>query len=493
MSAAPSTREIRSASSTIGWNKAYSQRLLLTDALVLIWVVFGVQIAWFGIDTANVAFRGDLRNVAVNYTAISLVVIALWLGVLGLYGSRADRVIGTGSTEYKLIIDVSLRVFGLLAILAFLFHIDLARGYILIAFPVGVLVLVFSRWLWRQWLVLQRAQGRYSAQVLLVGSRETVEHFARQLMSQPSAGYHVVGACVSEVTGGTVGGSLRIPVIGSFDDLEAALVASHADTVVITSSDHLPPERVRQLSWSLEPGGQHLVVAPSLTDIGGPRIHTRPVAGFPLIHVETPTYAGQKLFSKRLFDMVVGAVLVLLVSPILLLVALVIKLGSQGPVFFLQERVGLNGGTFKMIKFRSMVVDAEARLSGLVAGDRTEGNAVLFKMKDDPRVTPVGRFLRRYSIDELPQLFNVVVGDMALVGPRPPLAREVEHYETHVHRRFLVKPGITGLWQTSGRSNLSWEDSVRLDLYYVENWSMAGDLIILWRTLRAVLAREGAF
>jgi exopolysaccharide biosynthesis polyprenyl glycosylphosphotransferase len=493
MSAAPSTREIRSASSTIGWNKAYSQRLLLTDALVLIWVVFGVQIAWFGIDTANVAFRGDLRNVAVNYTAISLVVIALWLGVLGLYGSRADRVIGTGSTEYKLIIDVSLRVFGLLAILAFLFHIDLARGYILIAFPVGVLVLVFSRWLWRQWLVLQRAQGRYSAQVLLVGSRETVEHFARQLMSQPSAGYHVVGACVSEVTGGTVGGSLRIPVIGSFDDLEAALVASHADTVIITSSDHLPPERVRQLSWSLEPGGQHLVVAPSLTDIGGPRIHTRPVAGFPLVHVETPTYAGQKLFSKRLFDVMAGSLLLLALTPLLAFVATVIKLGTPGPVFFFQERVGLNGSTFHMVKFRTMVVDAEAQLERLAREQRAEGNAVLFKMKDDPRVTRVGRWLRRYSIDELPQLINVVRGDMALVGPRPPLAREVAQYESHVHRRFLVKPGITGLWQTSGRSNLSWEDSVRLDLYYVENWSMAGDLAILAKTLRAVVAPSGAY
>jgi lipopolysaccharide/colanic/teichoic acid biosynthesis glycosyltransferase len=162
-------------------------------------------------------------------------------------------------------------------------------------------------------------------------------------------------------------------------------------------------------------------------------------------------------------------------------------------VFFLQERVGLNGSAFRMVKFRTMVLDAEAQLQRLAREQRTEGNSVLFKMKDDPRVTRAGRWLRRYSIDELPQLVNVVRGDMALVGPRPPLAREVAQYETHVHRRFLVKPGITGLWQTSGRSNLSWEDSVRLDLYYVENWSMAGDLVILWRTARAVLAREGAF
>ncbi|KQN46172.1 polyprenyl glycosylphosphotransferase [Frigoribacterium sp. Leaf44] len=451
-----------------------------------------MQIAWFGIDTANVAFRGDLRDVAVNYTVISIILIVVWLGVLGLYGSRADRVVGTGSNEYKLIVDVSLRVFGVFAIAAFLFHVDLARGYILMAFPLGTLVLLLSRWLWRQWLIVQRGQGRFSAQVLLVGSQNTVEHFARQLALQPSAGYRVVGACLHDPASATVAGDLEVPVYGDFDALALALVRSKADTVVITSSDHLSPERVMELSWSLEPGGQHLVVAPSLSGIGGPRIHTRPVVGFPLIHVETPTYSGQKLFAKRFFDALAGSLMVVAASPILLVIALLVKVSSPGPVFFLQDRVGLNGKPFRMIKFRSMVVDAEERLGGL-SSDRNTGNSMLFKLKDDPRVTRIGGLLRRFSLDELPQLINVVRGDMALVGPRPPLAREVENYARHVHRRFLVKPGITGLWQTSGRSNLSWEDSVRLDLFYVENWSMTGDLIILWRTLRAVLSREGAY
>ncbi len=182
-----------------------------------------------------------------------------------------------------------------------------------------------------------------------------------------------------------------------------------------------------------------------------------------------------------------------MLSPVLLVLALLVKVTSTGPVFFLQERVGLNGSTFHMIKFRSMVVDAEQRLQELSALDRAEGNTVLFKMKNDPRVTRVGAFMRRYSLDEVPQLFNVLVGSMSLVGPRPPLAREVERYDVHVHRRFLVKPGMTGLWQVSGRSDLSWEDSVRLDLYYVENWSMVGDLLILWRTARAVVAKDGAY
>jgi exopolysaccharide biosynthesis polyprenyl glycosylphosphotransferase len=411
---------------------------------------------------------------------------------LAIYDTRGARVIGVGSTEYRLIADSSVRVFGLLAIAAFLFHVDLARGYVLIAFPVGILVLLLSRWIWRQWLVAQRKHGNYSAKVLLVGSPASVLHIARELARSPEAGYRVLGATVSNGHRGFLPGS-SIHSYGGFDDVAVALEVSGADTVVITSSDDLPPERVRQLSWSLEPGRQHLVVAPSLTDIGGPRIHTRPVQGLPLIHVETPTYSGRKLYTKRAFDIVAATVLVLLLSPVLLLLALLVKCTSPGPALFLQERVGLNGRSFRMIKFRSMVIDAEERLQELSALDRAEGNDILFKMRDDPRVTGVGSFMRRYSLDELPQLFNVVLGSMSLVGPRPPLGREVERYETRVHRRFLVKPGVTGLWQVSGRSDLSWEDSVRLDLFYVENWSMTGDLVILWKTARAVVGSSGAY
>jgi len=263
--------------------------------------------------------------------------------------------------------------------------------------------------------------------------------------------------------------------------------------VVITSSDELSPDRIRELSWSLEPGHQHLVVAPSLTDIGGPRIHTRPVAGLPLIHVETPRFEGRNFFTKRAFDIIVSAVLIIVLSPFLVLIAMAVRLSTPGDVLFRQERVGINGTHFNMLKFRSMVTNAEALLVDLKDETRAEGNSVMFKMKDDPRVTPIGKFLRRYSLDELPQLFNVLLGTMSLVGPRPPLEREVTEYETHVHRRFLVKPGITGLWQVSGRSNLSWEATVRLDLYYVENWSITGDIVILWRTAQAVLASDGAY
>jgi exopolysaccharide biosynthesis polyprenyl glycosylphosphotransferase len=475
------------------WRRTYATGLVITDLLVLLWVVFGVQIAWFGVETSDVQFDGNIEGVTVSYSLISIIIIASWMIALGLYGTRSYRVLGTGPQEYRLILSATVRLFGFVAIVAFLGRIEFARGYIIIALPLGLVTLVLSRWMWRQWLNVQRAKGRYSSRVLLIGSESSTDFLARELARQPYAGYLVVGACIpSGVIAATLPGT-GIPVLGQLDDLQAAMRAVDADTIVIASNDELSAERIRELSWSLEPGRQHLVVAPSLTDIGGPRIHTRPVAGLPLIHVETPRYEGTKLFAKRAFDILASVLILVATAPLLLAVAITVRLSTPGPVLFKQERVGINGKPFQMLKFRTMVTDAEARLLELEKQARDAGNSVLFKMKDDPRVTPVGRFLRRYSVDELMQLVNVLNGTMSLVGPRPPLTREVESYETKVHRRFLVKPGITGLWQVSGRSNLSWEDSVRLDLYYVENWSIVGDLVILWKTARAVLRREGAY
>ncbi|TFC12020.1 sugar transferase [Cryobacterium algoritolerans] len=468
------------------WRGVYAARLVITDLLVLIWVVFGVQILWFGLDTADLAFRGNARDLEVNYTSVSVMLIVAWMAMLGAYGTRGYRVLGTGADEYKLIANASFRLFGLLAISAFLLQIDVARGYILIALPLGVVILIFSRWMWRQWLGVQRQRGLFSSTVLLVGSAASATHLARVLRSSTEAGYRVVGACVPSGRVSTFLSTTDVPVFGDFDDLQPALAATGADTVVVTSSDDLPPERIRQLSWALEPGRKHLVVAPSLTGIGGPRIHARPVAGLPLIHVEMPSYEGLKHFAKRAFDIAGSGLLLLLFSPTLVVIALVVRLTSSGPVLYRQERIGLNGEPFNMLKFRSMTVDADSQLASLLEAQGT-GNKPLFKVSNDPRLTKVGGFLRRYSLDELLQLLNVFKGDMSLVGPRPQRDGEVALYDSAAHRRLFVKPGMSGLWQVSGRSSLSWEDSIRLDLYYVENWSMAGDLVILWRTLRAVL------
>lgn len=474
------------------WRRRFQLRLVVSDFLTLVWVVFGTQIAWFGLGNVDVAISADGRISDVSYWVFSSSLIVLWMTALSWSDSRNVRVLGSGPTEYLRVVDSSVRLFGGIAIVAFLTRTDVARGFLLISLPFGVAVLLFMRWLWRQWLITMRREGVYSARVLLVGSIDSVTQIARELGRTPSAGYLVVGACTPSGRLGEVLPGTEIPVVGSVHAIEGAMRLTHADTVAVTSTDELPPDKVKQISWNLHAGRQHLVLAPSIIDIAGPRLHTRPVAGLPLIHVETPRFSKGQNLLKRAVDILLSAVLIVLMAPVLAVMAMCIRLSSVGPVLFRQVRIGRDGREFTMLKFRSMVINAEDLL-GELWRDREEqglnsGNAVMFKMKDDPRVTPIGRIMRRYSLDELPQLFNAFGGSMALVGPRPPLPSEVEQYATHVHRRFLVKPGITGLWQVSGRSTLSWEETVRLDLSYVENWSLIGDLAILAKTAKAALA-----
>nr|WP_325210457.1 sugar transferase [Salinibacterium sp.] len=478
---------------TASWEKRFAGRLALGDLFVVVIAVFGAQLAWVHIHSMTSGDPASI-NAAQPFAAVySIGVSAAWIVMLTVVGSRDSRVLGVGAAEYRRVAQASFATFGGLAIVVYLFDLQLARGYFLIALPIGLLSLILVRWSWRTWLRAKRREGDYSSRVLLVGSPESVRHTMRELARMPEAGYTVLGACVPVDRREADAG---VPVVGCFETVLEALQSSLADTVIVTSSDELSAERIRQLSWQLEPGRHHLIVAPSLTDIGGPRIHTRPVAGLPLIHVETPRYDGAKLYLKRALDVVATSLGLAVLAPLMLFVAAAIRLDSPGPVLFRQPRVGRDGRQFMMLKFRTMVPDAEAvlermRREGRLTAD--DGNGVLFKMRDDPRITRIGGVLRRFSIDELPQLFNVLVGTMSLVGPRPPLAREVAEYDGHVHRRFLVKPGVTGLWQVSGRSKLSWEESVRLDLYYVENWTLTGDLLLLWRTARAVLAHDGAY
>ena len=470
------------------WRRRYAKRLWISDLLVLVWVVFGAQIVWFDTGAAELAIARGAVGGEISYWTFSAVLVIVWMLALGFADTRDHRVIGAGPAEYARVMRASITLFGVIAIVAFLTQTEVARGFLLISLPSGILVLLLERWVWRQWLISHRKHGAYAARVLLVGSAQSVRHIADELARTPSAGYLVVGACVPGTPVGTTLPGTDIPVSGSTASVPAALAATGADTVIVTSTDELPADRVKEISWHLEAGRQHLVIAPGIADIAGPRISARPVAGLPLIHVETPRFSGGQRIAKRILDVVIASVGILLISPLLLFLALAIKLTSDGPVLFRQTRVGHRGREFTMLKFRSMVVDAEALLEALAAKERDAGNSVLFKMRDDPRVTRIGRIMRKLSLDELPQLFNVIGGSMSLVGPRPPLPREVELYADHVHRRFLVKPGITGLWQVSGRSALSWEESVRLDLSYVENWTMVGDLVILVKTVRAALA-----
>ncbi|MFE6256861.1 sugar transferase [Agromyces sp. NPDC057865] len=473
------------------WQRAYAQRLFITDLIVIVVSVYGSQFLRFGTAGDVLSIPGwEGGAYELSYTLVSAILVLGWFVSLALFATRDRNIIGAGTGEYKRITDATIRVFAVLAIAAFLLQSEVGRGYLLVALPLGLALLLLARWSWRKWLLRRRAAGDFSHRAILMGERGKSVHVAEQIAREGATGIVIVGALTER---GSAEQDLApgIPVLGDYTSLSRVLEEARADTVVFTGADTIDPRGMRQLGWALEATSTNLIVAPALTDVAGPRIHARPVAGLPLIQVDYPEFEGRKYAAKRAFDLVVSFLALVVLSPLFLVLALLVRNDSPGPAFFTQERVGLNGRRFHMLKFRSMVVDAETRLPTLL--DRTDGNGVLFKLRSDPRVTRVGAVLRRYSLDELPQLVNVLKGDMSLVGPRPPLATEVERYDEWTRRRLLVRPGITGLWQTQGRSNLSWEDSVRLDLYYVENWSLTGDIIILYRTVRSVARAEGAY
>ncbi|WP_268815714.1 sugar transferase [Arthrobacter sp. SLBN-83] len=460
------------------------------DALVITWAMTGAYVVRFGNDP-----NATVEGYDANYVWLSAVLAILWWVMLGAWSSRKNRILGSGADEYKRVAAASLWLFGCVAILSYVLRVETARGYVGIAFPAGLLGLLFSRWLLRQHLHVDRARGRSTSRLLLIGGPSAVAHLASSLEASRHTGYQAVASySPGSDNAGPIEPESGLPVLGTAVDTPSilkAIEACSADAVAISAGVQLHPQTLRHLGWELAARNVGMIMAPALTDIAGPRIHTQQVAGLPLIHVTTPTLEGGQLVAKRMLDVLVSVALILLTSPIMIIIAALIKIDDRGPVIFRQERVGMAGVTFRMFKFRSMVTDAEERLAGLTS--QNEGSGVLFKLKSDPRVTKIGSVLRRYSLDELPQLFNILMGSMSLVGPRPPLPSEVAAYEHDVRRRLLVKPGLTGLWQVSGRSNLSWQDAVRLDLYYVENWSLAGDLIILLKTVKAVFTSSGAY
>ncbi|WP_162940095.1 sugar transferase [Gryllotalpicola protaetiae] len=434
----------------------------------------------------------DGRGAVIMQAAICLAVGACWYLLLGVIGCRDRRQLGVGATEYKNLLTGSVILFGAVGIADLLIGAHLGREYA-VAFPIGVIGLALTRWGWRNWLAATGKERRYLRRALVVGSRDDVRYVMRQIQASGSPAYNVIGAAVAELGDPYLReGEQRIPVLAGYANVAEAATAAEVDEVIVASQPHDGGEFVRNLSWSLEGCGADLVLASRLVDVAGPRVHFTPVQGLPLIHVEIPRFDGGKHVLKRFVDIIGASLALVMLSPVFVVVAALIQLDDHGPVFFRQTRVGKDGTQFRMVKFRSMVTDAEARLASLrTASD--DGNGMLFKLKVDPRVTRVGRLLRKYSIDEFPQFWNILIGEMSLVGPRPPLPAEVAEYANPVHRRLYIKPGLTGLWQISGRSDLSWDESVRLDLYYVENWSLAGDLMILWRTVRVLLSPVGAY
>ncbi|MFD1717383.1 sugar transferase [Georgenia deserti] len=469
------------------WFERYRYAIFVTDLVMIVAALLVAQHTRFG-DADRRVVAGPFE---IDYGFAALLVELIWVLALTATDSRSRRVIGAGLEEYRRVVTATFGTFGFIAVTSYLFQIQFSRFYFVVALPVGLLLLLSGRFGWRMVLTSLRNQGRAMAGAVIVGDQDEVEHTLKELRRHPEAGYKPVAVAI---VGPENPAEAADPLLSTLPRLamdEIPVLADDPRIAAVMIAGSVSRSRIRELAWNLESSAVELIMVSRLTDVAGPRTHMSPVDGLPMVHVDLPQYTGMNVVAKRAMDVVLGGAALLVLLPLFAAVAVAIKLDDRGPVMFTQERIGQNGKPFTIHKFRTMAVDAEARMADLIA--EHGGQALLFKLEKDPRVTRVGAFLRKYSIDELPQFWDVLVGNMSVVGPRPQVAREVEQYEQHVHRRLLTKPGITGLWQVSGRSTLSVEDSVRLDLRYVENWSISGDIVLILKTIRAVLRPDGAY
>ncbi|OSM42851.1 sugar transferase [Nesterenkonia sp. PF2B19] len=467
------------------WHRRVSGGIAATDQLLILVTLLGLHLL------------GVLPS-GIGEASLSAGVLVVWGLLLAVARTRNPRRLGTGVRELGRVLTASGAVLGLTAVLGLVLPQAALRPWALAAIPAGVVLLLVGRLVWRRTLRRRRDSGEGVRRALIIGERGKVGHLADHLRRLgPDSGFLPVRLMVKEPRDelDAPPGSVAVEARASREQIIAqardAVTRDAVDTVILTGADQLTPQALRELGWALAALDVTLVTAPSLSEVSASRLHTTSVDGVPLVQVDYPQLSGAAAALKRAFDIAFSLAALLGLLPLLVGVAVLVRRDSPGPALFSQTRVGLRHARFRMLKFRSMVTDAEARREELLGS--SEGNAVMFKLRHDPRVTKVGAVIRRLSIDELPQFLNVLRGEMSVVGPRPPLVSEVENYAESDERRLLVKPGITGLWQVGGRSDLSWEESVRLDLYYVENWSLTGDIGIVLRTLRAVVRGAGAY
>ena len=461
------------------WMRSYLRRLAVTDgACALLAGLLAVQIRFVS--------QGYLP---LAYLAFTGVLPALWWVCVMLAGGYDPRFVGLGSDEFRKVLNAAMCLAAGVAIASYTARLNLARGYLALALPSATAADLAARYLLRKRLHRSRSRGACTRRVIAAGHTAAVADLVTTLRRDRYHGLSVVAACVADLS---VGAEIAdVPVAGELSHLPLAVRRFGADTVAVLSCPEMDGRRLRELAWELEKTGTDLCVAPALLDVAGPRTTIRAVAGLPLLHVDHAELTGGKQVLKGVFDKASAGLALVVLAPLFAAIAIAIRVTEGGPVLFCQTRVGRDGRCFTLYKFRTMVVDAEQRKSLLTVSNEVDG--ALFKIRRDPRITPVGGWLRRWSLDELPQLINVLRGEMSLVGPRPALPDETARYGDLMRRRLVVKPGLTGLWQVSGRSDLPWEEAVRLDLRYVENWSLALDLQILWKTGSAVFQGSGAY
>ena len=455
---------------------AFRRQLIVSDAVVIA-LAMALGLALSSRETAW-AIHPDL---AIYGTPVLIGII--WFGFLGLRGSYDERIVGLGTEEIRRVISATLWTFAIVAGTSYLIRADISRAYAFVSLPLGMLAIIGVRFTWRNWLYRQRADGRFMLTTIVIGAPDVAAQLVDKLMQESYTGY-------------TVAGILALPSNAAdaldpwLDDVDRQIAATGAHAIAIVASDTTPDEVVRHLAWRIEGRNIDLLIAPAMLDVAGPRLSVRPAAGLPLLHLDEVALSRPQRFAKRSLDVVGSAVLIVVLSPVLLAIAIAVRVTSPGPAIFKQVRIGRNGAPFMMLKFRTMVVNADSMKDELRA--QHDLGDPMFKIANDPRITRVGGFLRRWSLDELPQLFNVFGGSMSLVGPRPHPLDDVNRYEAEAYRRLALKPGMTGLWQVEGRSDLDWAEALQLDLYYVERWTMASDIVLLARTVRAVAQGRGA-
>lgn len=430
--------------------------------------------------------------------ASALVAAAGWLGVRACRRRYGADVLGEDSDPLAVLGDW-LVLLGLLAVLRTAYGEIANPAAALAGLAAAAPLTLVGRRITHHHLTVARSAAQAGRRVLVIGEPGTADHVVGHLAARPGHPYVVVGVvpvgsarleCGAPVTARL--GPIAPPGITEDARIVLGAVRAHrAELVLVTPGPRLSAERLRRLSWALHDARVPLAVLAGLVDVAVRRVQLDAPAGLALLHIAPPTRQGAQVALKSAVDRAGAALGLLLLLPLLALVAAAIRLTSPGPVLHRQTRYGRAGTPFTMWKFRTMVADAESRRAELA--DVNENDGRMFKMRRDPRVTGVGRVLRRLSLDELPQLVNVVRGEMSLVGPRPPLPDEVAHYDEVERRRLAVKPGLTGVWQISGRSELSWDETVAIDLRYVDNWSFAGDMSVMARTVRAVLDGRGAY
>jgi exopolysaccharide biosynthesis polyprenyl glycosylphosphotransferase len=473
------------------WKQVHRRTVFVVDALILAVVATVAQM----VASHAAPSGGAVGMSSIQATGLLVVLAVGWLVALEVQQSRDISLIGIGAEEYRRVTFATAWVFGMFAVTAVLLDISVPRAQVSVVLGLGLVALVIGRHCIRKRLARRRLRGEFITRVVVLGNPESAGVLCRSFGRSTDTGYRVVGACIPDFVG-EIGDELdtpsgRVPILGDGRTVQNALDLTSADALAVAAGEHLGQRKMKKLLWQLESAGTDLIVMPGVTDVAGPRVQMRPIDNLPLFHIAPPRQDGPSAISKRLFDMVLSTVALICAMPILLLAACAIKLDDGGAIIFRQERVGHHGRPFRIFKLRTMSVNADARKES----ERSSANdsGVFFKSACDSRVTRVGRFLRASSIDELPQLLNVLGGSMSVVGPRPLVPGEGESVEDFVQRRGLVKPGITGLWQISGRSDLSEDERIRLDHSYVDNWSCVLDLLIVWRTARAVLRREGAY